>query len=187
MNIDCRIFIAGCAVFLAAAQVNAECGGFGRVTVLDVPIPSAKQVDEALFPPEIAGQKKECAQMEKAGFRCQSVIPKSSLDSAQVTFKSGSAELSNEAKVFLNSVGESLTRHQDEYKSLTIEGHADVTGNENNNKTLSKQRAEAVNVYMSANFGIINIETQGRGSEKLRDPANPRAEVNRRIEFIPNW
>lgn len=187
MNIRSRIFIAVSAVFLIASQAYAEGGDLRRVTILDVPAPSTQQVDEALFPSDIATQKKECAQLEKAGLRCQSVIPKSSLDSVQVTFPRGSATLSDEAKVFLNSVGESLQRHSDEWKSLLIEGHADVTGNENNNKVLSKHRAEAVKTFLGANFGISNIETIGRGSEKLRDPENPAAEINRRIEFSPSW
>ena len=187
MNIRSRIFIVVSSVFLVASQACAEGDGLRRVTVLDVPAPSVQQVDEALFPSDISAHKKECAQMEKAGFRCQSVIPKSSLDSVQVTFARGSATLSEEAKVFLKSVGESLQRHPDEWTSLLIEGHADVTGNESKNKILSKQRAESVKTYLGANFGISNIETVGRGSEKLRDTENPAAEINRRIEFTPSW
>jgi len=187
MNIHSRIFVAVFGGLLAVSQVYAGDDGMRRVTVLDVAAPSVQQVDEALFPSDILEHKKECEQMEKAGLRCQSVVPKSSLDSVQVTFASSSATLSKDAIVFLKSVGESLQRHSSEFKSLTIEGHADASGNENSNKILSKSRADSVKNYLVSNFGIPNIETVGRGSEKLRDPANPKAEVNRRIEFIPNW
>jgi len=181
------ILVAIVAGLLFASQAFAEEESMRRVTVLDVAAPSAAEVDEALFPPDIAQHKSECAQMEKAGFRCQSAVPKSSLDTVQVTFAVNSAELSADAKVFLKSVGESLQRHQEDFKSLVIEGHADASGNETANKALSKKRADSVKNYLVGNFKLPSIETVGRGSEKLRDPANPRSEINRRIEFIiPN-
>jgi len=187
MNIFSRIFVAVSVVLVFFSQVYAEGDELRQVTILDVPAPSAQQVDQALFPPNIADHQKECAQMEKAGLRCQSVVPKSSMDSVAVTFSRGSATLSSDAKAFLKAVGESLQRHAGEFKSITIEGHADVTGNENSNRVLSKERAESVKDFLVANFGISNIETTGRGSDKLRDPAHPAAEINRRIEFVLDW
>jgi len=176
-----------CGGFLAASQAYADDQGMRRVTVLDVAKPSVQQVNEALFPSDILAMKKECAEMEKQGLRCQNVIPKSSLDSVQVTFARGSAELSKDAKDFLQAVGESLKEHASDWKSVSIEGHTDSTGTDGINQVLSLRRAESVKAYLTANFGLSNIETVGSGSKRLRDPENPTAEVNRRIEFVTNW
>lgn len=173
--------------FLAVSQAYAGDEQIRRVTFLDVKKPTVKQVDEALFPADVIALKKECREMEKAGFRCQSVVPKSSLDSVQVTFARGSAELTKDAKVFLKAVGESLKKNSDEWKSVSIEGHTDATGTDATNQELSVRRAEAVKAYFATNFALTKIETIGRGSEKLRDQEDPTAEVNRRIEFVTNW
>lgn len=179
--------LLACGGFLAVSPAYAEDGQVRRVTVLDVAKPSVQQVNEALFPPDILAMKKECVEMEKQGIRCQSVIPKSSLDSVQVTFARGSADLSKGAKEFLQAIGESLKEHKSDWKSVSIEGHTDSTGTDEINQALSLRRAESVKAYLTANYGLSNIETVGSGSKRLRDPENPTAEVNRRIEFVTNW
>lgn len=149
--------------------------------------PTVDEVEGALFPKEISALKDECAQMEKIGLRCQSVIPKSSLDTIQITFDRGSAALTDEGKGFLRSVGAALQRKSGVWKSLAIEGHTDSTGSEAANRRLSKSRADSVKSFLQAEFGLANIETIGRASEVLRDPENPTSGLNRRVEFVPNW
>jgi OOP family OmpA-OmpF porin len=125
--------------------------------------------------------------MEKIGLRCQSVIPKSSLDTIQITFARGSAILTEEGKGFLRSVGTALQRKAGVWKSLAIEGHTDATGSDAVNRRLSQNRADSVKSFLQAEFGLSNIETMGRSSEKLRDTDNPSGGLNRRVEFVPNW
>jgi outer membrane protein OmpA-like peptidoglycan-associated protein len=175
-------------VAMACASVTFAAGDDARQTVsINTPNPSVEEVEAALFPVELTKQKDECAQMEKIGLRCQSVIPKSALDTIQITFGRGSASLSDEAKGFLRSVGGALQRKMGVWKSLVIEGHTDKTGSEASNRRLSKERAESVRSFLAAEFGLTNIETVGRSSERLKDEANPSGELNRRIEFVPNW
>lgn len=150
-------------------------------------VPTPQQVADALFPKEIEALKKECAQAEKAGMRCQARIPKSSLDSVLVTFPRGSANLSGEAQEFLSAVGQALKSRESMWTSIRIEGHTDVTGSPAVNQRLSKQRADVVKTYLVKNFGLKNIETVGRSSEQLKDPADPESALNRRIEFVPEW
>ena len=168
---------------------GAAAGGdeLRRTVSINDRIPTASEVQEALFPKAIADQKTECAKLEKAGLRCQSVIPKSSLDSVQVTFARGSARLTDEAKVFLRSVGEALKAKESEWTLLTVEGHADATGSDAVNRRLSKERADSVKQFFASSYGLKNIETVGRGSDKLKDPEDSGGAVNRRIEFIPDW
>lgn len=180
--------------FLAIASILSLCGGAfaadddTRQTVsINTPNPKVDEVENALFPKEIVVLKEECSQMEKIGLRCQGVIPKSSLDTIQVTFARGSALLTEEGKGFLRSVGAALQRKSGVWKSLVIEGHTDATGSDATNRRLSKSRADSVASFLQAEFGLGNIETVGRSSDKLRDTDNPAAGLNRRVEFVPNW
>lgn len=159
-----------------------------RQTVsINSPNPKVEDVEGALFPKEIVALKDECAQMEKIGLRCQSVIPKSSLDTIQITFARGSAMLTEEGKGFLRSVGAALQRKAGVWKSLAIEGHTDATGSEALNRKLSKSRADSVKSFLQAEFGLSNLETAGLSSDKLRDTSDPSGAMNRRVEFVPNW
>lgn len=182
-------------VIVAAVMASSACGAVfaadndeARQTVsINSPNPKVEEVDAALFPKGIAELKTECAQMEKIGLRCQSVIPKSSLDTIQVTFARGSALLTEDGKAFLRSVGAALKLKTGIWKSLAIEGHTDATGTEAVNRRLSKSRADSVKSFLQAEFGLSNIETVGRSSDNLRDSNDPTGGLNRRVEFIPNW
>lgn len=181
-------------LLVAALSIFSMCGialaaeDDARQTVsINTPNPKVDEIEGALFPKEIVALKDECAQMEKIGLRCQGVIPKSSLDTIQVTFARGSAILTEEGKGFLRSVGAALQRKSGVWKSLVIEGHTDATGSEATNRRLSKSRADSVKSFLQAEFGLNNIETAGRSSDKLRDVDNPAGGLNRRVEFVPNW
>jgi len=179
---------------VTALLVSSMCGvafaaddEMRQTVTINSPNPKVEEVEGALFPKEIVALKDECAQMEKIGLRCQSVIPKSSLDTIQITFARGSAMLTEEGKGFLRSVGAALQRKAGVWKSLAIEGHTDATGSEATNRRLSKSRAESVKSFLEAEFGLSNIETAGLSSDKLRDTDNPTGAMNRRVEFVPNW
>jgi len=173
--------------FVACNSTLAFADDLRRTVSINDHTPTVQEVEDALFPKQMEEQKTECSEIEKAGFRCQSVIPKSSLDSVQITFARGSAKLTTEAIEFLRSVGQALQRRATTWKSVVIEGHTDITGNEALNRRLSVQRADSVKQYLQTEFGLNNIETVGRASEKLKDTNKPGSELNRRIEFIPNW
>ncbi|MDO9524687.1 MAG: OmpA family protein, partial [Gemmobacter sp.] len=66
-----------------------------------------------------------------------------------------------------------------------IVGHTDSSGSAAYNERLSLLRAEEVKRYLSSDCGITadRMEAVGVGSQFLSDPANPRGDVNRRVEF----
>ncbi len=182
-------------LFLMSALVSALLASFQasaadterKTTSINDKVPTPEQVADAMFPKEIRDLKAECAAAEKAGMRCQSRIPKSSLDSVLVTFPRGSAALTGEAKEFLDAVGKALQARESLWTSLRIEGHTDVTGSPAVNEKLSKERADVVKSYLVKNFALKNIETVGRSSEQPKDTADPTSAANRRIEFVPEW
>lgn len=69
--------------------------------------------------------------------------------------------------------------------TFEINGHTDVVGRLGYNIALSELRAAAVVDYLAAH-GVdrSRLRKQGFGPLQLLDPANPRADVNRRVEVF---
>lgn len=174
--------IAVMLMWIGASSAQAE--ELRHTVTLNDPNPSAEAIESALFPEEIEKQKQECAELVKAGYKCQSVIPKASLETNIVTFVRGSANLTESSRQFLRRVGEVLRKRQGGLSGLVIEGHTDATGGNVLNRRLSEARAESVRKFLAAEFGISKIETRGRGSAQLKDKTDPGSEINRRIEFV---
>ena len=147
-------------------------------------MPSKSQLADALFRKDIKEGIRECQEIERGGGVCQSVVPKGGVSTSLVNFDRGSANLTDQAKQFLDQFGALLKESKGSFARIVVEGHTDSTGSLNGNRALSKKRADAVKSYLGTNFGITNIETIGRASEDPKDPLNPTAALNRRIEFV---
>ncbi len=99
-------------------------------------------------------------------------------------FATGSANLGGAAQSEVNKVGAFLTSNP--YNQVYIQGHTDSQGNDVNNTTLSKRRAQAVKNYLVRNYGIpaTKISVDGLGETTPID-TNDTAEgrrKNRRVE-----
>ena len=70
-------------------------------------------------------------------------------------------------------------------KVILLEGHADATGKEGYNLSLSERRARSVRQYLMSAYGVPGerLQAVGRGELDPFDAADPRASVNRRVEF----
>ena len=71
-----------------------------------------------------------------------------------------------------------------EYAGLA--GHTDAAGGDNYNQELSERRADSIKRYLMDNYHIAatDLVTVGYGKSKLKDPAQPLAEVNRRVQVV---
>jgi outer membrane protein OmpA-like peptidoglycan-associated protein len=106
--------------------------------------------------------------------------------SGQVLFVSGKADLLPPARDALAQVAKALIDSGDE-QPITIEGHSDSRGNEEQNQLLSKQRAEVVRGYL-VTLGVKpeRISAVGYGESRpmaSNDTAEGRAN-NRRVEIV---
>jgi len=102
----------------------------------------------------------------------------------KVTFKSGSATLSADAKKTLDDVAGQIGNMQGGYM-FEIQGFADSQGSESYNEGLSQRRAEAVLRYLvSKNVPLFRISIVGLGEANPVAPNNTRQgrEQNRRVE-----
>jgi outer membrane protein OmpA-like peptidoglycan-associated protein len=85
--------------------------------------------------------------------------------SGAALFQTGSDSLSDEAQQNLDKVARALQQQSKDTK-VTIEGHADTTGNTKANEELSKRRADAVRSYLTQR-GVDGamLASIGRGTE----------------------
>ncbi len=103
-----------------------------------------------------------------------------------IPFAYNSDRLSPEAEKLLDAVGRALTDEQLSCHDFMLAGHTDAVGGANYNLSLSERRALAVQFYLSKKFGLPaqRLEARGFGKERLLDPQDPTAAVNRRVELV---
>lgn len=86
----------------------------------------------------------------------------------------------------LDELGRTLLTPALSARRIGIHGHTDAVGNAEANLQLSRQRAAAVAAYLQHAFGIApqRLDVQGFGKTRLKQPGNPGAEANRRVEIV---
>lgn len=100
-----------------------------------------------------------------------------------VTFRFGSAELTDQAKENLDVFAEALSDDRMAIARFAIEGHTDSVGSDTANIRLSEKRARAVARYLvSSGVELTKLEIKGHGETALAHPENPEHEGNRRVE-----
>lgn len=102
-----------------------------------------------------------------------------------IYFAYDSAFLTPQARDSLVLVGMALQSPQLANNRYLIAGHTDARGPDAYNTQLSYQRAWAVKRYLMRHFGIASwrLEVVGWGERYPRDPQNPYAATNRRVEI----
>jgi outer membrane protein OmpA-like peptidoglycan-associated protein len=105
-----------------------------------------------------------------------------------VTFVTGSADLTGDAKRALDVLAGAMKSDKLASVKFTIEGHADPRGNEEQNLKLSQSRAESVRAYLTSSHGLAadRINAVGKGSSALMKPSEPAAPENRRVTIVAN-
>ncbi|MDR1463206.1 MAG: OmpA family protein [Azoarcus sp.] len=105
----------------------------------------------------------------------------------QILFAVNSDQLTREGSEVLDQLGTALDSERMNYvKSITFEGHTDITGSAEHNQDLSRRRAERVRAYLTSRFGANGREIYavGKGARELADPSRPRDGINRRVRII---
>ena len=103
---------------------------------------------------------------------------------SEVTFATGSANLSPEFRSTLDKVGSTLTEYDKTY--VDVLGHTDSVGSDAYNQTLSEQRASTVADYL-AGRGVqrARLATKGYGESqpKASNTTEEGRSQNRRVEI----
>jgi outer membrane protein OmpA-like peptidoglycan-associated protein len=103
-----------------------------------------------------------------------------------IPFAFDSATLAAEAKAPLDQIAEGIKLVQEATPAVVvIEGHTDSVGQPGYNKRLSQRRAAAVKRYLVEAHGVnpALLKSVGKGEAEPLNPANPRGDENRRVQF----
>jgi outer membrane protein OmpA-like peptidoglycan-associated protein len=103
-----------------------------------------------------------------------------------ITFDYNSADISAKSLPEVQKLGRALTNDDLKGSTFLLAGHTDAAGSDNYNQDLSERRADSIKRYLMDNFHIASTDlvTVGYGKSKLKDPGQPLAEVNRRVQVV---
>jgi outer membrane protein OmpA-like peptidoglycan-associated protein len=103
-----------------------------------------------------------------------------------ITFDYNSANISAKSLPEVQKLGRALTNDDLKGSTFLLAGHTDAAGSDNYNQDLSERRADSIKRYLMDNYHIASTDlvTVGYGKSKLKDPSQPLAEVNRRVQVV---
>ncbi|MDC6365727.1 MULTISPECIES: OmpA family protein [Flavobacteriaceae] len=114
------------------------------------------------------------------------LIAEGKISTNGILFDTGSANIKPESMGIIRQIYQVM--QQDGSINLKIVGHTDSDGNDANNMSLSKKRAESVKNALVSVYGVAanRLSTEGKGeSEPVAENNSPEGKAqNRRVEFI---
>ena len=104
----------------------------------------------------------------------------------EITFDYNSAEISSKSMPSVQALGRALSNSELRGSTFVVAGHTDAAGGEAYNQDLSERRADSIKRYLVDKYGIngSDLVTVGYGRSKLKDPNQPMAEANRRVQVV---
>jgi outer membrane protein OmpA-like peptidoglycan-associated protein len=104
----------------------------------------------------------------------------------EINFDYNSADISARSLSSVQALGKALTNSDLKGSTFVVAGHTDAAGGESYNQDLSERRADAIKRYLVDKYGVASSDlvTVGYGKSKLKDPANPMADANRRVQVV---
>ena len=104
----------------------------------------------------------------------------------EINFDYNSADISAKSLPSVQALGRALTNNDLKGSTFVVAGHTDAAGGETYNQDLSERRADAIKRYLVDKYGIngTDLVAVGYGKSKLKDPGQPMAEVNRRVQVV---
>jgi len=104
----------------------------------------------------------------------------------EINFDYNSADISAKSLPSVQALGRALSNPDLKGSTFVVAGHTDAVGGETYNQDLSERRADSIKRHLVEKFAIAGTDlvTVGYGKTKLKDPAHPTAEVNRRVQVV---
>lgn len=104
----------------------------------------------------------------------------------EINFDYNSDRISAKSLPSVQALGRALANPDLKGSTFILAGHTDAAGGDAYNQDLSERRADAIKRYLveKASIPAADLVTVGYGKAKLKDPANPLAEVNRRVQVV---
>ena len=104
----------------------------------------------------------------------------------EINFDYNSADISAKSLPSVQALGRALSNADLKGSTFVVAGHTDAAGGEAYNQELSERRAESIKRYLVDKYSIngTDLVTVGYGKSKLKDPNQPMAETNRRVQVV---
>jgi outer membrane protein OmpA-like peptidoglycan-associated protein len=104
----------------------------------------------------------------------------------EINFEYNSADISPKSLSSVQALGKALTNPDLKGSTFIVAGYTDAAGGDTYNQDLSERRADAIKRYLTDKYGIVagDLVTVGYGKTKLKDPGQPLADVNRRVQVV---
>lgn len=104
----------------------------------------------------------------------------------EITFDYNSANISAKSMPSVQALGRALTSPDLKGSTFVVAGHTDAAGGEAYNQDLSERRADSIKRYLVEKYSIsaTDLVTVGYGKSKLKNPSQPLAEANRRVQVV---
>jgi len=104
----------------------------------------------------------------------------------EINFDYNSDRISAKSLPSVQALGRALANPDLKGSTFIVAGHTDAAGSDAYNQELSERRADSIKRYLVEKSGIsaTDLVTVGYGKTQLKDPANPLAEVNRRVQVV---
>jgi outer membrane protein OmpA-like peptidoglycan-associated protein len=104
----------------------------------------------------------------------------------EINFDYNSADISAKSLASVQALGRALINADLRGSTFVVAGHTDAAGGEAYNQDLSERRADSIKRYLVDKYGIngTDLVTVGYGKSKLKDPNQPMAEANRRVQVV---
>jgi outer membrane protein OmpA-like peptidoglycan-associated protein len=104
----------------------------------------------------------------------------------EINFDYNSDRISARSLASVQALGRALANPELKGATFIVAGHTDAAGSDSYNQDLSERRADSIKRYLVEKSGIAaaDLVTVGYGKTRLKDPANPLAEVNRRVQVV---
>lgn len=149
------------------------------------PSDAARAVDETRFLSTVRNRPSRSLSTEERDKIASIANSKPKID-LEINFEFNSAIIGSKAMPQVTELGKALTSEDLKGRTFILAGFTDAKGSETYNQGLSERRADAVKQFLSEKYGIDarNLVTVGYGLKQLKDPANPFAAENRRVQVV---
>ena len=156
-----------------AAQAPAD-----QAQDLGTLVPTAADIKEGLFPEDA------CKELEASGFKCMGFKPAIRYSLPASSFALGSAVVPDGLKRQLDVFADVLRSKRGSGRQVRVVGHADASGSQAGNLSLSRSRADAVKAYLVQKGAEAQmLIADGVGAARPKNSTNPMSPENRRVEI----
>jgi len=152
---------------------------------LTSPADAARAAEEARFVDGLRNRTSRSLSTEEREKIISIAGKKPSID-LEINFEYNSATIGTKATPQVTALGQALTSADLKGATFAVAGYTDAKGSDTYNQGLSERRADAVKRFLQENYGIEadKLVTAGYGKSQLKNPSNPFASENRRVQVI---